>query len=587
MLYGSNVFMKLVRALAAAAILLCTPASAADASAPQTIVHILDYVSVDYSGAIEGGKVKSEDEYKEMLEFTTQVVEQIKALAATPQLSQLDAEARALAKLVSDKADAAQVSAAASKLRREVIAAYRLPVTPERPPDLARAKTLYAEQCAACHGATGRGDGPAAKGMDPPPANFHDTERMSKRDRYGLYNTITLGVSGTPMQAYAHLTEDERWGLAYYVAGLGGNAQAPLAYARKTLQETLAAYRGGDYARAQQLAVAAYLEGFELVEPALDAVDRDLRTAIERDMLELRNVMRDRAAPDAVQALADRLLASLDAADAKLGGASLSPGAAAASAFVILAREGLEAILVVAALVAFLVKAGRREALVYVHAGWIGALVLGVATWLAASYAISVSGAGREMTEGITALASTVILLYVGYWLHDKSHSSAWKQFIETRLSGALSGGTIWALASLSFLAVYREVFETVLFYQALWVQAGPDAHHAVIGGFIAAVAALALVAWLIFRYGVRLPIGLFFSVSSVFLALLAVVFVGQGIAALQEAGVIDATLVGIPSVPVLGIFPTVQTLAAQIAVALVVVAVLAWSRFGPRAARA
>jgi high-affinity iron transporter len=576
--------LQLARAIAGAAMLLCCAAYAAAASAPQTIVHILDYVSVDYSGAVEGGRIKSEDEYKEMLEFTTQVVEQIKALPPAAQLDRIERDARALAKLVSDKAAAEEVSQAAQALRRAMIAAYRLPVTPERAPDLARAATLYAQQCAACHGASGRGDGPAAQGMDPPPANFHDAQRMEKRDRYGLYNTITLGVSGTPMQPYGHLSEDERWGLAYYVASLGGNTRAPLAFARATVRETIKAYRAAEYARAQQLAVAAYLEGFELVEPALDAVDRDLRTSLERDMLDLRNLMRDKAAIDAVQALADRIGAGLEAAEAKLGGTSLSPGAAAASAFVILAREGLEAILVVAALVAFLVKAGRREALVYIHAGWIGALVLGGATWAVASYAVAMSGAGREMTEGVTALASTLILLYVGYWLHDKSHSSAWKQFIETRLSGALTSGTIWALASLSFLAVYREVFETVLFYQALWVQAGPEAHGAVIGGFAAAAAALALVAWLIFRYGVRLPIGLFFSVSSIFLALLAVVFAGQGIAALQEAGVVDATLVSFPRIPVLGIFPTVQSLAAQSAVALVVVSVVAWSRFGPRA---
>jgi high-affinity iron transporter len=189
------------------------------------------------------------------------------------------------------------------------------------------------------------------------------------------------------------------------------------------------------------------------------------------------------------------------------------------------------------------------------------------------------SGAGREITEGVTALISTAILLYVGWWLHDKSHASAWRQFIEQRLAGALSSGTIWALASLSFLAVYREVFETVLFYEALWVQAGDAGHGGVIGGFGAAAAALALIAWLVFRYGVRLPIGLFFGVSSAFLALLAVVFAGQGIGALQEAGAISATLIEAPRVPMLGIFPTVQSLGAQGFVLAVVLAVFAWSR--------
>ena len=149
---------------------LAPAAHGAATRAPQTIVHILDYVAVDYSGAVEGGKVKSEDEYKEMLEFTTQVVEQIGTLPPAPQLGQLTGEARTLAKLVADKADAKRVAETAQKLRRALIDTYQLPVTPQRTPDLARAATLYTGQCAACHGPQGRGDGPAAKGMDPPPA---------------------------------------------------------------------------------------------------------------------------------------------------------------------------------------------------------------------------------------------------------------------------------------------------------------------------------------------------------------------------------------------------------------------------------
>ncbi len=578
--------MRILRVVLAALALVATAAYAASTSAPQTIVHILDYVAVDYSGAVAAGKVTSEDEYKEMVEFSTQVVEQIRTLPPTPALAQLSADAQSLSKLVADKADAKQVAATAQKLRHALIDAYQLPVTPQRPPDLARAATLYAEQCAACHGPQGRGDGPAAKGMDPPPANFHNAERMAQRDRYGLYNTITLGVTGTAMQPYTGLSDDDRWSLAYYVASFGAGVHSPLAYARTTLKEMADVYRKGDAARAQQLAVAAYLEGFELVEPALDAVDKPLREAIERDMLQLRTLMRDKATADDVQAFAARIAVNLETAEGKLGGTEMSPTAAGTSAFIILLREGLEAILVVAALIAFLVKAGRRDALLYIHAGWIGAIALGIVTWFVASYAVAMSGAGRELTEGITALVSTVILLYVGYWLHDKSHSRAWKHFIASKLSGALSSGTIWALASLSFLAVYREVFETVLFYQALWVQAGPSS-HAVVGGFVAAAVALGVIAWVIFRYGVRLPIGLFFTVSSVFLALLAIVFAGQGVAALQEAGVVDATLISFPRVPLLGIFPTLQSLGAQALVLAVVLSVVAWSRLSGRAVHA
>jgi high-affinity iron transporter len=570
--------MMLLRWLLALLIAASLPVFADD-HAPQTVVHILDYVGGDYAGAVDAGRVKSADEYKEMVEFTTQVVEQIKALPHGSQTSELNAQAHELQQLVANKADAAVVARTAGKLRWAIIGAYKLAVTPERTPDLKRAAVLYAENCAACHGAQGRGDGPAARGMEPRPANFQDAARMGKRDAYSLYNTITLGVSGTAMQPYAQLSEDDRWGLAFHVASLGGAKRAPLAYAKATLRETVDAYRKGEQARAQQLAVAAYLEGFELVEPALDAVDHDLRTAIEVDMLQVRTLMRERASAEMLEAHVIRTSAALDAAEQKLGGTSLSPTAAATSAFIILLREGLEAILLLAAIVAFLVKAGRRDALRYIHAGWIAALALGVVTWFVARFIVSVSGASREMTEGVTALVSAGILLYVGWWLHDKSHARAWREFIDQRLAGALSRGTVGALASLSFLAVYREVFETVLFYEALWVQAGDAAHGALFAGLGAGGAVLALTAWLIFRYGVRLPIGLFFGVSAAFLALLAVVFAGQGVKALQEAGAIAATAIDFPRITVLGVFPTVQSLAAQACVVLLVLAVFARRR--------
>jgi high-affinity iron transporter len=273
----------------------------------------------------------------------------------------------------------------------------------------------------------------------------------------------------------------------------------------------------------------------------------------------------------------------LEDAGQKLHGEGLSATAAAVSAFFILVREGIEALLVVAALAAFLVKAGRRESLVWIHAGWIGALVLGGVTWYVAGRLIGVSGATREMTEGITALAAAAILLYVGWWLHDKSHAVAWQGFIDRHMRGALERGTLWALAGLSFIAVYREVFETVLFYQALWQQAGDAAHGSVMVGFLSGAATLAVLAWIILRYGVRLPIGPFFAVCSVLMAVLAVGFTGNGIKALQEADVVAASPVAGFSLPVLGIYPTVQTLVAQALVLLLIACAYAWMRSSRR----
>lgn len=637
-----NLPMRILILLFAACWLAVAPqAQAAEASAELT-VHILDYVAVDYEGAVRDGAVIDAGEYREMQDFTDQVVAQVQGLPARAQQADLLAQAQALVQRVQDKAGADEIARRANDLRRDVIAAYGVVVAPRSAPDSAGAAARYASTCAACHGATGHGDGPQAAGLDPVPADFHDDSRMRARSVYGLYNSITLGVNGTSMAAYAGLSEDERWALAFYVAGLRtaqqgiadgkvlwergvgrdvftdlrdvtalstndavarGGAQmaevlaylvhepaaaaaskaSPIDTTRTVLGQSMAAYARGERAAAQRLAVSAYLEGFELVEASLDTLDAKLRVEVENEMIKLRTQMRDGAPVAAVQAQMDVVVGLLVRVESLLGEQELSASAAALASFIILLREGMEAILVLAAVFAFLVKAGRRDALRWVHAGWITALALGFLTWFAASYLIEISGAGRELTEGITALIAAAVLLYVGFWLHSKAYAQAWQRYVREKLDGALSRGTLWALASISFLAVYREVFEVVLFYQALWTQAGTQGGPAVIGGFFAAVAALAVVSWLIFRYGIRLPLGVFFAVSSALMALLAVVFVGKGVAALQEAGRVTIDVVSFPRVPALGMYPTEQSLLAQLVVLTIVVLGFAW---GYRSAR-
>jgi high-affinity iron transporter len=254
---------------------------------------------------------------------------------------------------------------------------------------------------------------------------------------------------------------------------------------------------------------------------------------------------------------------------------------------VILLREGLEAILVLAAIIAFVAKTGRRDAMPWVHAGWLAALALGVLTWVLATYVIDISGANRELTEGVTALLAAVMLLYVGWWLHGKSYAQAWSRFLKAQVGGALAKRTLWAMAAVSFLAVYREMFEIVLFYQALWAQAGEGAHGPVVGGMAAAAVALAVIAFLILRYSMRLPLGLFFSSTSALLVLLAIVFAGHGVAALQEAGVVSASPLGFEPVPLLGLYPSGESIGAQLAV-IAVAALGYWaSRRSARLAQA
>jgi high-affinity iron transporter len=179
------------------------------------------------------------------------------------------------------------------------------------------------------------------------------------------------------------------------------------------------------------------------------------------------------------------------------------------------------------------------------------------------------------------------MLLYVGWWLHNKSNARAWHRFVKDKVGVALGKKTLWTLAGISFLAVYRELFEIILFYETLFSQAGPASSHAVLAGIGAAALLLVLVGGAILKYSVRLPIGPFFAVTGWMLALMAVVFAGNGVAALQEAGVLEATFVRFISVPVLGIHATTQGLSTQAVVLALVLAVMVWGRLHAARAKA
>jgi high-affinity iron transporter len=630
---------RVLIALAAAVVLLATggPAGAApEASRAQTILHMLDYVAVDYPEAVKDGAVADAAEFKEQVDFVMQAIAMLGELPAHPRRAALVEQTRGLLARVEARAPADEVARLAGDIRRAVIEVYRAPVAPTRPPDLRAAAELYAARCATCHGGDGRGDGPAARGLDPAPTNFQDHDRVDRRSAYAFYSTITLGVPGTAMTAFTDLSEEQRWGLALHVAGLvdaaatrqrgaalwdqgrgravvgdlaalagatsaevrahhGEDGVALLAYLRgrpdvltargsaalvrgaRLLAGSLAAYRTGQVRQAQDLAVSSYLDGFELIEATLDAVDRPLRVRVEAEMIRYRTLLRDGAPVADVEAQATRVQDLLGDTQRALSGSRLSAAPAFASAFVILLREGLEAVLVVAAIVALLVRSGRRDGLPAVHAGWVAALALGVLTWLAASYVVTISGATREATEGLTALAAAAILLYVGFWMHDKSHAQRWQAYVQSRLQGALGRGAFWGLAAVSFLAVYREVFETVLFYQALWLQTAPGNEQALLGGLASAAVVLTVVSWLIVRGSLHLPLGVFFGATSIALAALAIVLAGKGIAALQEAAILAPQPVHGPYLPVLGLYPDLLGLMVQAGLTMLVVAGFAW----------
>ncbi len=345
---------------------------------------------------------------------------------------------------------------------------------------------------------------------------------------------------------------------------------ATLTLARTRLAESEAAYRRGDRKAATDLALSAYLDGVEPVEPALGARDTALLRRIETAMTDLRVSISKGAAETKVADRIARLNALFDTAERALAPQKADNLASFIGAFTILLREGLEALLIVVAMIAFLRKADRPEVLRYVHGGWVAALVAGGATWAAATFFISISGASRELTEGFGSLLAAVVLVSVGIWMHGKSHADAWQTYIRDKLSKALSKRSAWFLFLLAFVVVYREVFETILFYAAIWSQGG---HVGMLAGALTAVAILAFAAWALLAYSKHLPIGRFFSLSSILMAVLSVVLVGKGVAALQEAGWLDVhPITWAPRIEILGIYPTVEGVGVQLLTLVVLV---------------
>lgn len=620
------------------AVLFLLTSSAFAATEVQGLLQMLDYLGVDYPLAVEDGRVIHQGEYEEMQDFAAAIGEQVAGLPQRPARSRLQRQAGRLAQLVADKAPPAAVAELATAMRRSILDHYEVSSVPRRPPDWQQARALYDQHCATCHGPQGRGDGPEADGLEPAPTDFHDLGRRDQRTLFGLYNTITLGVEGTAMQGFDGLSEDQRWDLAFHVAALGvpgerleagrraweqvgersplaklgtvttispeearvehgrqglallaylrknprelfASRPAPLAYARQKLKESLAAYRAGEQQAAYKAAVTGYLEGFELAESGLDAVAPGLRRTIEDGMTGYRNAIREGVPVADLEDRAASLMALLDRADRRLADERLSGTTAFVSALVILLREGLEAILVVAALAAYLVRTRHSRGLPYLHAGWIGALAAGGLTWVASNYLVEIGGAGRELTEGIAALVAAAVLFYVGFWLHSKTAAAQWRRFIEGSIHRALKRSTLWSLAALSFITVYREAFETILFYQALWLQTGPGGKGMVVTGFGVAAVILAVLAWLILRYSARLPLRQFFGVTGMLMLLLAIVFAGKGVAALQEMGMVPTDPIGIPAFELLGIYPNLQAVGMQLALVALAAVLLIRSR--------
>ena len=588
------------------------------------VAHLLDYVTADYAAALGGDGGANESELAEQLEVLDEagrVATKLEPRKGTADAQWVSQDIQKLRALVDARRPAKEVETAARATRARIAALYDLVEAPSQTPSREQGAELYERHCSACHGADGRADTPRAAEYSPRPANFHSAEVSRKLSPLRVFTALKFGVPKTAMVPFDFLSSTEKWDLAFYVRSLDHTAPAAptpalrlfslgelasesddeirgdleragfaagrieaaleelrtrapydpqtldpkgaarlVLRARADLRKVGALVDRGELEEAKLTLLRAYLDDIEPLEAPLRAADPALALDIEDRFKQLRREITEGGS----RAELDRGLASLATqlgrAGRKLDDASAPPSFVTTmfSSAGIALREGVEAALLIAALLAVVGRAGTPERKRWVHAGWICAAVAGAVTWFVSRHFLEVSGLSRELIEGASALLASTVLFYVSYWLFAKREAARWVAYLRVKAS---SGATL-SLFGIAFLAVYREAFETVIFYQALMAQPGSTA--AAGAGALLGLAALVGIVVAYGRAGKFAPPQSFFAFSGLLLYALAVVFAGQGISALQTTGHLPFHPVRLPHVPALGVYSTLETYIVQ-----------------------
>lgn len=597
-----------------------------DDKSPRFVVHLLDYLASDYGGAVSEGNVISVSEYSEQKEFITKIYELSETFPEIKNDSSTFDKIIKLKELIDNKSDAVLVAILARDIQKDILNKTKIALAPSNWPDITNGKILYQQNCISCHGQNGLGDGPSAAKLTPKPTNFFNANRMNQISAFHSYNTIRFGIPNTEMKSNQTLSDKEVWDLAFYVMSLRHQELASSVDEKDfkneeiTLEElstlsdkqlkdkisskdekeknlALALLRnkndttsGGQFiARAKSLlnlalisfkkntsssrddaksfALRAYLEGIEPVEPLIKANNPKLIAKIETEMAKIRKIIADPKAN--VETLTSQISSTqiiFNEVEEAIREKELSFGVAFSGAFAIILREGFEAVLIILTLLSVIKAFGNRRAALWVHAGWGSALLLGFITWFLSGFLMNMSGASREVLEAATSTFAVFILIYFGFWLHRQTEITRWKKFLQEKVQGALDNKNLWTLATIAFISVFREAFETVLFIRALWFQTNADGKNAINLGLISALGLIFTFSYIALRYSKKIPVRELFKVSSLLTSVLAFILAGKAVHSLQEAGIVNTTL--IPwniRFDTLGLFPTWQTISAQV----------------------
>jgi high-affinity iron transporter len=348
---------------------------------------------------------------------------------------------------------------------------------------------------------------------------------------------------------------------------------------RMQLDETLRLHKEGNYDGALLTSRSAYLDSYENVEIPLRPIDPDFTLEMEIKFAELRNLIQDHAPYGQVESKVVEIRRGLDESERLVSGTGvLAPTIAFSTSFSIIFREGLESALIIGAILTYLEASRNNRFKKHVYYGIMIALGATAVTWFIAEFIIDISGASRELIEAIAGVSAVAVLFWVSFWVLNKIETKRWIEFVKAKVWKATTTGSIMVFVLLSFFTVYREGFETVLFYQAM-LSFAKYMEWYVVAGLVVGLAVIVATAIVVRKLGRRLPLKVLFAVTMGIGAYMSIAFMGNAIREFQEVGYISTThLIGtVPRLDInlatmTGIHPTVETIVAQIALLAVYV---------------
>ncbi len=341
---------------------------------------------------------------------------------------------------------------------------------------------------------------------------------------------------------------------------------------RIKLDQALQLYREGDTDGALTASRSAYLDSYENIEIPLRPIDPDFTLEMEIKFAELRNLIQSNAPYGEVEEKVIEIRRGLDESERLVSGTGvIAPTIAFSTSFSIIFREGLESALIIGAILTYLEASRNERFKKHVYYGIVLAIAATAVTWYIAQYVIEISGASRELIEAIAGVSAVAVLFWVSFWILNKVETKKWIEFVKAKVWKASATGSVMVFVMLSFFTVYREGFETVLFYQAM-LSFAKYMEWYVVAGLAAGLAVICAVAFVVRKLGRKLPLRVLFGLTMGIGAYMSIAFMGNAIREFQEVGYINTThLIGI--VPRLdinlasmtGIHPTLETIVAQI----------------------